>query len=104
MNNCLLKELLDDICLKVEECVILNNKSLHLRLETNEPIYFYIISGCATIYELDHGLNISKTSILAPGQILKINIKETKTALIEPLGSFDADTKFLKIKRKCNAE
>tara|TARA_Y100000034_G_scaffold26422_1_gene31530 strand:+ start:435 stop:749 length:315 start_codon:yes stop_codon:yes gene_type:complete len=104
MHSYLLKELLDDTCLKIDEYVILNKKSLHLKLQLRESIYFYIISGCATVYEFDDELNLINTSILAPGQLLKINTKETRTALIESLGSLDEDAKFLKIKRKCNVE
>jgi len=103
MHSHLIKELFDDVCVKVEECVILSSKSVHISLKPEETIYFYIVSGWATMYELDSQLNITTTSTLAPGQILKVDPKEIKTVLIEALGSFDEDTKILNIKRKFNA-
>jgi hypothetical protein len=75
-----------------------------MKLQLGEVVYFYIVSGCTIIYEFDSELNSIGTSILAPGQLLKIDTKRSKTTLIESIGSFDEDMKFLKIKRKNNVE
>ena len=101
MHNCLSKRLFSDKDFRVSECVILGDKSFHMKFQTNnEDIYFYIVSGCVTIYEFDIELIILNTSTIAPGQLLKVSTQKIKTILIESLGSFDEDVKFLKIERK----
>ena len=103
MHNYLSKSLLDDD-LKIVECVILGSKSLHMKLEPEGGIVcLYVVSGCATVYEFDITLTIIDTSIMAPGQLLRLDSTTTKTILIESLGSFDEDVKFLKIERKLHA-
>jgi len=104
MHNYLSKSLLDDNDLKIDECVILGSKSFHMKLQPEEgTIGLYVVSGCATVYEFDINLVIIDTSIVAPGQLLRLNAAKTKTILIESLGSFDEDVKFLKIERKLHA-
>ena len=59
MHNYLSKPLLDDNDLKVDECVILGNKSLHMKLQPEEgTIGLYVVAGCATVRALHIKLGI----------------------------------------------
>ncbi len=90
------KLLTTSIDFEVCEYVLKNNKSIHLSF-SDETVCFYMVSGCVALYQLDQSLNIIDNDTLASGQFLKLNMNLIKSVLVESIGSFDEDAKFLKI-------
>jgi hypothetical protein len=99
MDNFILKNLYEDRRLKIDEIVIVKNRSIFFKNEESSTQY-YVVCGCIVVYELGYDLELLGTTCLAPGQLHNIKKKETNCILIESLDSFEYDSKILKIYRE----